>query len=87
MAKRYKNINEGIIDKLFSLFLSAKSQGKESNWISRIRRTDPELADIWADVDAAMDRQLQTAKRGYERAGKPEKAKEIDALIAHYKNR
>jgi hypothetical protein len=87
MAKRYKNINEGVIDKLLGLFLSAKSQGKESNWISRIRKTDPELADVWADMDATIDKQLQTAKRGYERAGKPEKAKEIDAMIARYKNR
>jgi hypothetical protein len=87
MAKRYKNLNEGIIDKLLGLFLSAKSKGKESDWISRIRQTDPELADVWADMDATIDKQLELAKRGFERAGKPKKAKEIDAIIAKYKNK
>jgi hypothetical protein len=78
-----KKYISNLLQKFFNLFLKSK----ESAWISRIRKKDPELADVWADMDATMDKQLETAKRGYERAGKPEKAKEIDALIAHYKNR
>ena len=86
MAKYYKNLNEGVLDKLFGLFLKAKSKGKESAWISRIREKDPELADLWGDWDDHMDKLLAHAKRNFQYAGKPEKAKEVDALIDKYRN-
>lgn len=86
MAKKYKVLNEGILDKFFSLFLKAKSKGKESTWISKIRETDPQLADLWSDWDDAMNHQLTLAKRNFTKAGKPDKAKEIDALVDKYKN-
>lgn len=86
MAKKYKVLNEGILDKMFSLFLKAKSQGKESKWISRIREKDPALADMWSQWDSDSDNTLKAAKRNFILAGKPEKAKEIDAMIDKFKN-
>jgi hypothetical protein len=60
MSKRV--LSEGILDKFFSLFLKAKSQNKESGWLSRLRDKDPELADIWSQWDDDMDKVLASAK-------------------------
>jgi hypothetical protein len=60
MSKRV--LSEGVLDKFFSLFLKAKSQNKESGWLSRLRDKDPELADIWSQWDNDMDKVLASAK-------------------------
>lgn len=60
MSKRV--LSEGVLDKFFSLFLKAKSQNKESGWLSRLRDKDPELADIWSQWDDDMDKVLASAK-------------------------
>ena len=60
MSKRV--LSEGVLDKFFNLFLKAKSQNKESGWLSRLRDKDPELADIWSKWDDDMNDILMATK-------------------------
>jgi hypothetical protein len=80
MSKRV--LSEGVLDKFFSLFLKAKSQNKESGWLSRLRDKDPELADIWSQWDTDMDKVLASAK-AFAKA-KNLDSTEIDAVIKKY---
>jgi hypothetical protein len=52
-----------VLDKLFSLFFSAKAEGNEDKFIANIRKKDPELADYWAKWDKDMESALRSAKR------------------------
>jgi hypothetical protein len=52
-----------ILDKLFSLFFTAKAEGTEDRFIANIRKTDPELADYWSKWDKDMESALRSAKR------------------------
>jgi len=80
MSKRV--LSEGVLDKFFNLFLKAKSQNKESGWLSRLRDKDPELADIWAGWDSDMDRVLASAKAMAKKRNLD--STEIDAVIKKY---
>jgi hypothetical protein len=80
MSKRV--LSEGVLDKFFDLFLKAKSQNKESGWLSRLRDKDPELADIWADWDNDMNRVLASAKAMAKKRNLD--STEIDAVIKKY---
>ena len=80
MSKRV--LSEGVLDKFFSLFLKAKSQNKESGWLSRLRDDDPELADIWANWDSDMNRVLASAKAMAKKRNLD--STEIDAVIKKY---
>jgi len=80
MSKRL--LSEGVLDKFFNLFLKAKSQNKESGWISRLRDKDPELADIWSQWDNDMDKILNSAKALAK--DKNLDSTEIDSVIKKY---
>jgi hypothetical protein len=80
MSKRV--LSEGLLDKFFNLFLKAKSQNKESGWLSRLRDDDPELADIWANWDSDMNRVLASAKAMAKKRNLD--STEIDAVIKKY---
>jgi hypothetical protein len=80
MSKRV--LSEGVLDKFFSLFLKAKSQNKESGWLSRLRDKDPELADIWSQWDDDMDKVLASAKSLAK--AKNLDSTEIDSVIKKY---
>lgn len=84
MSKRILVKEAGFIDFIKSFF-NAKSQGKENKYIQTIRNYDPDLADAWARWDRDADNALLTVKQYYLKQGNPEKAKEIDDLIAKYK--
>lgn len=53
MAKRL--LSEGMLDKFFNLFLKAKSQNKEVSWLNKLKKQDPELADVWSDWNDSMN--------------------------------
>lgn len=53
MSKRL--LSEGVLDKFFNLFLKAKSQKKEAAWLQKLRKEDPELADVWSDWNDSMN--------------------------------
>lgn len=74
----------GLLD-FFRSFFRAKSQGKEKEYISKMRKVSPELADAWSDWDSKADDLLITIKNNYLRMNMPDKAAKIDALIAKYK--
>jgi len=82
MSKRL--LSEGILDKFFSLFLKAKSQNKESDWLARLRKEDPELADIWSEWDAHTDKLLSQSRQSLKKAGIESDYSNVDAIIKKY---
>jgi hypothetical protein len=82
MSKRL--LSEGILDKFFSLFLKAKAQNKESDWLSRLRKEDPELADIWSDWDKHTDKLLTQSRQALKDAGAESDYSNVDAIIKKY---
>lgn len=82
MSKRL--LSEGILDKFFSLFLKAKAQNKESDWLSRLRKEDPELADIWSEWDKHTDTLLNQSRDALKKAGAKSDYSKVDAIIKKY---
>ena len=60
MSKRL--LSEGVLDKFFNLFLKAKSQNKEAAWLQKLRKEDPELADVWSDWNDSMNKVLSNTQ-------------------------
>lgn len=82
MPKRKILVKEaGLVD-FFKSFFSAKSKGKESEWLQRLRKVDPKLADIWADYDDAVSNSMAVQKRSLERLGLD--TSHIDKVIKKY---
>jgi hypothetical protein len=75
-------LKEGILDRFFSLFLKAKSQNKESQWLSKLRKQDPELADIWSDWDNHTNDALRQSRDSLKAMGGD--TSKLDALIKKY---
>ena len=50
MRKKILVREAGLVD-FFKSFFQAKADGKESQWLQRLRKADPDLADIWKDYD------------------------------------
>jgi hypothetical protein len=80
MSKRV--LSEGVLDKFFSLFLKAKSQNKQSQWLQRLTQDDPELGQIWAKWDTDTNDLLKVAKDILKKNG--EDTSKIDATIKKY---
>jgi hypothetical protein len=68
-----------LFDKLFKSFLSAKSQKKELDFIKKMRKINPELANKWNDWNQSMDRALVNLKSDLEKKGLD--TKEIDKVL------
>jgi hypothetical protein len=81
MRKKILVKEAGLID-FFKSFFSAKAKGKESEWLKRLRRANPELADTWIEYDDALSRQMWNQKRNLEKLGID--ASHIDKMIAKY---
>jgi hypothetical protein len=75
-------LKEGILDRFFSLFLKAKAQNKESQWLSKIRQQDPEMADIWSKWDTETNSLLRQSRDSLKAAGGD--TSKLDALIKKY---
>lgn len=75
-------LKEGILDRFFSLFLKAKSQNKESQWLSKLRQQDPEIADIWSKWDNDTNALLRQSRDSLKALGG--NTSELDALIKKY---
>jgi hypothetical protein len=80
MSKRV--LSEGVLDKFFNLFLKAKSQNKESQWLSKLRQQDPELADIWSKWDNHTNDALRQSRDSLKAMGGD--TSKLDALIKKY---
>jgi hypothetical protein len=59
MSKRILVKEAGLLD-FFKSFFKAKSQGTESEWLQRLRKSDPKLADIWTNYDDALSNSMAT---------------------------
>lgn len=59
MSKRILVKESGLMD-FFRSFFKAKSQGTESEWLGRLRKADPKLADIWGKYDDALSNDIAT---------------------------
>ncbi len=77
-------IRESKLMDLLKGFLNIKSKGKDAEFIQKIRKEDPEAADLWAKWNSDMDKTLMLAKNNFIKAGMTDKAKEIDDLMKKY---
>ena len=68
MSKRVL-LEINLFDKLFKSFLKSKSEKKELDFIKKMRKINPELADKWSDWNSTMDRSLVNIKHSLEKKG------------------
>jgi hypothetical protein len=68
MSKRIL-VKEAGLMKFFQSFFNAKADNKESQWLAKLRKVDPDLADIWSDYDKSVTRQMINQKRNLEKLG------------------
>lgn len=68
MSKRVL-LEINLFDKLFKSFLKSKSEKKELDFIKKMRKINPELADKWSDWNSTMDRSLSNIKNSLEKKG------------------
>lgn len=61
MSKKILVKEAGLVD-FFKSFFAAKSKGKESEWLQRLRKADPKLADVWKGYDDALSRSMWNQK-------------------------
>ena len=81
MSKRILVKEAGIAD-FFKSFFKAKANNKESEWLTRLRKADPKLADVWSDYDKALTRNMSNQKRNLEKLGLDSSG--VDAIIKKY---
>jgi len=81
MSKRILVKEAGLMD-FFKSFFKAKADNKESQWLAKLRRADPKLADIWSDYDKALTRNIQVQKDAVRKLGLD--SSEVDAIIKKY---
>jgi hypothetical protein len=81
MRKKILVKEAGLID-FFKSFFRAKAKGNESEWLQRLRKANPELADVWVDYDDKLSKQMWNQKRNLEKLGID--ASHVDAIIKKY---
>jgi hypothetical protein len=81
MRKKILVKEAGLMD-FFKSFFKAKADNKESQWLSKLRKADPDLADVWSDYDRAVTKNMINQKRNLEKLGID--ASHIDAIIKKY---
>lgn len=81
MSKRILVKEAGLMN-FFKSFFNAKADNKESEWLAKLRKVDPNLADIWSDYDKSLTRSIVNQKRNLEKLGID--ASHIDTIIKKY---
>jgi hypothetical protein len=81
MSKRILVREAGLLD-FFKSFFQAKADNKESQWLSKLRKADPDLADIWSDYDKAMNKSVITQINILKRRGLD--TSHLDAIVKKY---
>ena len=81
MSKRILVKEAGLID-FFKSFFKAKADNKESQWLAKLRKADPDLADIWSDYDKSLSKSMQTQRDILKRRGLD--TSHIDTIIKKY---
>lgn len=81
MSKRILVKEAGLMD-FFKSFFQAKANGKESEWLQRLRKADPALADVWKDYDDTLSAATRQQKKDLESLGID--ASHVDKYIKKY---
>lgn len=81
MRKKILVKESGVLD-FFKSFFQAKADGRESQWIQRLRKADPDLADKWSDYDDKLSKSMQQQKRDLQSLGLD--TTKVDAMIKKY---
>jgi hypothetical protein len=68
MRKKIKITEAGLMG-FFKSFFRAKSDGKESEWLSSLRSKSPELADIWTDYDDKLSKDIAFQRQMMQKYG------------------
>jgi hypothetical protein len=82
MSKRRILVKEAGLMNFFKSFFNAKANNTESEWLARLRKADPDLADTWSDYDKALTRSMVNQKRNLEKLGID--SSHIDTIIKKY---
>ena len=81
MRKKILVREAGLVD-FFKSFFQAKADGKESQWLQRLRKADSGLADIWSDFDDKVSKNMFQQKASLEKLGLD--SSHIDKIIKQY---
>jgi arginyl-tRNA synthetase len=81
MSKRVLVKESGIGD-FFQSFFKAKADNKESDWLQKLRRADPKLADVWSNYDKALSTSMKNQKATLDRLGID--SSHIDSFVKKY---
>ena len=81
MPKKILVRESGLLD-FFQSFFQAKSKGKESDWLQRLRKADPKLANVWSNYDSKLSASIQQQKRDLQSLGLD--TSKVDAMIKKY---
>ena len=81
MRKKILVRESGLMD-FFKSFFQAKVDGRESQWLQRLRKADPDLADVWSDFDDKVSKSMYQQKRDLQSMGLD--TSHIDKIIKQY---
>lgn len=81
MSKKILVKESGLMN-FFKSFFKAKADGNESEWLQKLRKADPDLADIWADYDKSLSNSVKVQKAAMDKLGLD--SSHIDAFSKKY---
>ena len=81
MRKKILVREAGLVD-FFKSFFQAKADGKESQWLQRLRKADSGLADMWSDFDDKVSQSMWSQKKRLQARGLD--SSHIDKIIKQY---
>ena len=81
MAKRML-VKESALINFFKSFFKAKADGNESEWLRKLRKADPDLADVWSNYDDALTNSMRVQKDAMVKLGLD--SSHIDAFVKKY---
>ena len=75
-------VEKNAFQKLFNAFLGAKSQDKEKQFISKIKHSNPKLANAFSKIDDIIIQRQLSLKASMEKLGLD--TSEIDDFLKQY---
>jgi hypothetical protein len=81
MRKKILVKEAGLVD-FFKSFFQAKADGRESQWLQKLRKADPDLADVWSDYDDKLSKSMYQQKAMLQKYGLD--TSKVDSMIKKY---
>jgi len=81
MSKRILVKEAGLMN-FFKSFFQAKANGNESEWLQRLRKADPNLADVWEDYDDKLSTNMRLQQQTLDKYGLD--TSKVDDMIKKY---